>query len=141
MSRGTIRDETGVATLQAIFALQNEVKLLKRMLSTAIRSGHLIAKHSDLDKLAYADAGHTGFASAASLSAHTSNVSNPHSVTAAQIGAPAIASAASEPATPTAAGFWYKPATGGVGGEWYFATEKGTGTWVWGGPVLRGRAT
>lgn len=58
-------------TRRTIERLQNDVRQLRNTLNQVIRNGQIIANHDDLGNLAYADSGHTGFASSAQLSSHT----------------------------------------------------------------------
>jgi len=83
-------------TRMTVLGLGRELTRLDRTVSTLSRNRQIQTSHADLLDLDYANAGHTGFASSAALSAHINDVANIHAVTLQQAIA-AGATASSEP--------------------------------------------
>lgn len=111
--------------------LDDRLSSMERTFARVIKNGSIVAKHSDLQNLDYASSGHTGFASQAALTAHTTNTSNPHSTTLQQ----AVAANATATSIPTLLGGINfgtgvtDPTSTGWGNVGYFKSDVPDGTW------------
>jgi hypothetical protein len=76
-----IEAQTGVETRKAMEALEARIVALQTELTRATSRGQSLVRHSSLQELDYASAGHTGFASTAALTSHTGSTANPHATT------------------------------------------------------------
>jgi hypothetical protein len=76
---GDIESEAGVVTLRAIELLERKIERLENTISSLQKDNVVVASHADLEDLDNANAGHSGFASSAQLTAHLNDSGDPHS--------------------------------------------------------------
>jgi len=68
---GAVQSEAGTVTLRALQILDRRMALIDETVAKVIKNNRIVASHADLQDLSFGASGHTGFASSASLSAHT----------------------------------------------------------------------